>query len=145
MQRVVAFLLIFMASFFAYAQDGHALRLDGGFAMKLTAIPVARNIPYVYVDQAVETLASGPTMGNVLASRRLGRLGTEPEISYSLIAYTQPRRRDEVSIEGQVVVGDKAWMFAVMVPFDQWKLAMIVVLEKLSTLPTSSSPQMRAQ
>lgn len=89
--------------------------------MKVTKIPLMRNRPYVLVDQAVATLALESKTGKLLAQRRTGVLGATRELTYSMIAYGPTSTPGAVFIEGQVVIAQRAWMFATRAPLHHWE------------------------
>lgn len=135
MLRSILLLFIVFMSAAACAADDVSLPLEDSLVLNLHAITAARNVPYVYVDQAIESLSAQGAKADILACRRIGSLGGNAGASYSLIAYSPPEQPSEVAIEGQVLVQGRAWSYALKAPRKGWEHALLLVVEALSGLP----------
>ncbi len=135
MLRTMLLLALLLISFTAHAADDVSLPLEGGLVLKLHAITAARNVPYVYVDQALESLSSTGAKASILACRRIGSLGNNAAASYSLIAYSTAGKPTEVLIEGQLLAQGRAWSYALKAPREEWGHSLLLVIEALSGLP----------
>jgi len=135
MLRAIVLLAILLMPAAACAAGDVALPLEGGLVLKLHEVTAARNVPYVYVDQALESLSAAGAKADILACRRIGSLGGNAAASYSLIAYSTPAQPSGVLIEGQVLAQGRAWSYALKAPRKEWEHSLLLVIEALSGLP----------
>jgi hypothetical protein len=139
MLRATVLLSILLMSTAACAAGDVTRPLEGGLVLKLHEVMTARNVPHVYVDQALESLSAPGAKADILACRRIGSLGGNAAASYSLIAYATSAQPSEVAIEGQVLVQGRAWSYALKAPRKEWEHSLLLVIEALSGLPPSAN------
>lgn len=131
---LAALLWVALATPAAAAQQ-RMLKLEDGLELSLQQIEYNRIVPHGYVDQGLATIAA---IGReeVLLSRRFGTLGSTPGVHYSLIVNTLEAAPAEVSISGEVVIGEHALVYRARVERGDWQSSLLVVLEALAQLPT---------
>lgn len=91
----------------------------------------SRYLPHSFYDQAVSSLPELYPDLEILASRRLSRLG---DVAYSLIAYKKNPSDSTVRIEGVAEHYPDAWRFSATCPADSTIEGIIAILEKTVSL-----------
>jgi hypothetical protein len=96
----------------------------------------ARNVPYVFYEQAIESIPQIHPDHVLLAAKRLGRIG---RVDYSLVSYLPTRRAAQARIEGMAgsVEGMRAWCFSTEAPAVYHAQALMAVLEQVAALPSA--------
>jgi hypothetical protein len=92
-------------------------------------IQYSRGVPYVFVDQGLDSLPRVYPKHILLVQRRNSDLGT---VQYSLLVYRPDASKADVTIEGEAVRGTQAWSFNAHCSIDDLPDAIVTTLERVA-------------
>ncbi len=134
--------LVLLASFAGAAQSViKKVPLENGQELRIKHIPPSRILPHAYYDQALASIPGVYPNSQIIAKRRVGYLGKDSAILYSLVCYKESKDLEEVTISGVVVNQNKAWSFDAKVVESSFVDTLVLVLEVLADLPSNKSLQ----
>jgi hypothetical protein len=108
--------------------------LENGHILFVTDFTYSRNMPYVFYDQAITSLPIAHPDSTIVAKRRLGKIGNNAEVLYSLIAFKDTAGDKVITISGVATSKDRAWAFNTKVDDSSLTQSLLLVLEYLSSL-----------
>lgn len=115
--------------------DTEKFELDNGYILYVTETTYSRNMPYVFYDQAINSIPGIYPNSTIVAERRLGIIGGNSDVLYSLVGYKERKNNKEVTISGIATNKDRAWSFTIMAADTSLTQTLLLVLENLSNLP----------
>ena len=115
--------------------DTEKFELDNGHILYVTEATYSRNMPYVFYDQAIISIPGIYPNSTIVAERRLGKIGGNSNVLYSLVGYKEQKNTKEIIISGIATNKDRAWSFTIMVADSSLTQSLLLVLENLSNLP----------
>ncbi len=98
-------------------------------------------MPYVFYDQAINSIPGIYPNSTIVAERHLGKIGENADVLYSLIGYKEEKNTNEITISGIATNKDRAWSFTIMVADSSLTQTLLLVLENLSDLPHNKRMQ----
>lgn len=122
-------LLLFMSA----AVQADKITLEGGSTLSFTEISYNRTLPHSFYDQAMASLPRLYPEHELLAGRRLGRLG---DVAYSLICYRESPSSNKVVIQAVAVHIERAWNFEAVTDTTSYPRTLLWTLERISRLPS---------
>ena len=90
-----------------------------------------RGVPYVYVDQGLESLPHVYPKHVLLVQRRDSELGS---VRYSLLVYRQDAAKPDVTVEGMAVHDTHAWFFTAHCSTENLPGGIVTTLERIAKL-----------
>ena len=132
---ITVWLIIFAPLAGASEFDTKKFELENGNILYVIETTYSRIMPYVFYDQAIKTIPGIYPNSTIVAERRLGIIGNNPAILYSLIGYREVKDTKEIKISGVATIRDRAWSFNIMVADSLLTQTLLLVLENLSNLP----------
>jgi hypothetical protein len=94
----------------------------------------SRGVPYVFVDQGLESLPHVYPKRVLLVQRRYSELGA---VRYSLLVYRQDAAKPDVTVEGMAVHDTQAWLFTAHCSTDNVMDGIVTTLERIAKLSDS--------
>ncbi len=91
----------------------------------------SRGVPYVFVDQGLESLPRVYPKHVLLVQRRDAELGA---VHYSLLVYRQDAAKPEVTVEGMAVHDTQAWSFTAHCSTENVTDGIVTTLERIAKL-----------
>lgn len=114
------------------------LRLRGDLLLCYAEMVPTRDLPQVYVRQALESLRAGGA--TVLLSRENGLHGADADIEYSMVAFTKASDAPSVRVAGAVrsSATNRVFLYSADVPRADWSRSVETIVQAVSTLPQRS-------
>ena len=134
--------LVFLASFAgAPESDVKKVPLENGQELHVKQILPSRILPHAYYNQAMASIPGVYPNSQIIAKRRIGYLGKNSAVLYSLVCYQESKDRKEVTISGIVINKERAWSFHSRLAESSFANTLVLVLEILTDLPFDKSLQ----
>lgn len=95
------------------------------------SIQYSRGVPYVFVDQGLDSLPRVYPKHILLVQRRNSELGA---VRYSLLVYRHDAAKPDVTIEGEAVRDAHAWFFNAHCSIDDVPDGIVTTLERVAKL-----------
>jgi hypothetical protein len=96
------------------------------------ATDYSRGVPYLFVDQGLESLPHVYPKHVLLVQRRDSELGM---VRYSLLVYRQDAAKSDVTVEGMAVRDTHAWFFTARCSTENVPDGIVTTLERIAKLP----------
>ena len=142
MKKIIAFCFVVVCTLAGASEtDTEKFELDNGYILYITETTHSRNMPYVFYDQAINSIPRIYPNSTVVAERRLGKIGKNAVVLYSLIGYKKEKDTKEITISGIATNRDRAWSFNILVADSSLTQTLLLILENLSNLPYNKCMQ----
>lgn len=127
-------LIILLFSISASATDNE-IRLENNSKLIIKQIQPSRILPHAYHDQAISSIPGVYPNSEIITTRRLGYLGREKALLYSLVCYKEFKDIHIITISGVLVHKNQAWSFDIKANESEFIDTLMLVYEQLSKLP----------
>ena len=111
-----------------------------GLAPRFETIAPAKNQPYAYVDQAIDSLTQQTPPVRILHAQRLANFTLPREHAYSLLVHTDPASPSRVRISGQLTAPPQTWFFTFDCAYDDWPTSMKQVEQAMQLQLEKTAP-----
>lgn len=140
--RACFILLVVLASFAGASENSiKKVSLENGQELRIKQIPPSRILPHAYYDQAMASIPGVYPNSQMIVKRRVGYLGKNTAVLYSMVCYKESKELAEVTIGGVVANKNNAWSFDARVDESSFVDTLALVLETLADLPFNKSLQ----
>ena len=142
MKKIIAFCFVVVCTLAGASEtDTEKFELDNGYILYITETTHSRNMPYVFYDQAIDSIPRIHPNSIIVAKRRLGIIGKNAVVLYSLIGYKEEKDSKKITLSGIATYRDRAWSFNIIVADSSLTQTLLLVLENLSNLPYNKRMQ----
>ena len=115
------------------------IALGKDMLLNVQPIEIAFTLPHRYHERLLHDVRAQNPTAEILMSRRIGYLGSQQPVRYSLLAYQQQRLAHHIKVAGAALSANEAWTYNALIPLKDLGIGIAKILEHVAALPIHSA------